>query len=77
MGMKIPQDKRIAWKFMYGLITVIHRIIPYVTSCIREPVAGCFCHSLYLPDQRQYTPVDDIMYVSRNRYRNAGGDACQ
>ena len=28
MGMKISQNKGIAWEFMYGLITVIHRIIP-------------------------------------------------
>ena len=77
MGMKISQNKGIAWEFMYGLITVIHRIIPYVTSCIREPVAGCFCHSLYLPDQRQYTTVDDIMYISRDRYCNTCSNSCQ
>ena len=55
---------------MYGLITVIHRIIPNSNELHPGMIAGC-CTLLYLPDQRQYTTVDDIMYISRDRYCNA------
>lgn len=71
MSVKIPQYKGITWKFMNGLVTFIHRIITDISSCIREPVAGSFCHSLNFMDQRQHAAIYNVMHISCNGNRNS------
>ena len=76
MRMKISQHKRIARKFMNGLVTFIYRIISNITGSIREPVAFCFLHTFQFLNHWNHTAIYNIMHISGNGNCNSGCHAC-